>query len=126
MAVTRIDMTTREPLLGGQHFGATGAYEVLHGTVTLAVDPAHPRQRDITDLDKAPRTAAGKVEWWADFALLQPADPRRGNRRLFFEVVNRGRMRAFGYFDAVRETPNLTRAEHIGNGFWLFGISRCS
>ena len=52
-------MTTREPLLGGKSFGATGAYEVLRGTVTFAVDPAHPRHHDITDLDKAPRTAAG-------------------------------------------------------------------
>lgn len=119
MAVTRLDITTREPLLDGKPFGATGAYDVLRGTVTFGVDPTHPRHRDIADLDKAPRTAAGKVEWWADCTLLQPADPTRGNRRLFFEVVNRGRMRAFGYFDAVRDTPNLTRAEHIGNGFLL-------
>ena len=54
MAVIHLDMTTREPLLGGKSFGATGAYEVLRGTVTFAVDPAHPRHHDITDLDKAP------------------------------------------------------------------------
>ena len=36
MAVTHLDMTIREPLLGGQPFGATGAYEVLRGTVTFA------------------------------------------------------------------------------------------
>ena len=65
MAVTRLDITAREPLLGGKSFGATGAYEVLRGTVTFAVDPAHPRHHDIADLDKAPRTTAGKVEWWA-------------------------------------------------------------
>ena len=56
MAVTRLDITAREPLLGGKPFGATGAYEVLRGTVTFAVDPVHPRHHDITDLDKAPRT----------------------------------------------------------------------
>ena len=49
--------------------------------------------------------------------MLQPANPARGNRRLFFEVVNRGRIRAFRMFDGVAETPNLTREEHIGNGF---------
>ena len=56
MAVTCLDITTREPLLAGKPFGATGAYEVLHGTVSFAVDPVHPRHHDITDLDKAPRT----------------------------------------------------------------------
>ena len=99
MAVTRLDITARELLLGGKPFGVTGAYEVLRGTVTFAVDPAHPRHHDITDLDKAPRTAAGKVEWWADYIVLQPANLARGNRRLFFEVVNRGRLRAFRMFD---------------------------
>jgi hypothetical protein len=119
MAVTRLDITAREPLLGGKSFGATGAYEVLRGTVTFAVDPTHPRHHDITDLDKAPRTADGKVEWWADCTILQPVNPARGNRRLFFEVVNRGRIRAFRMFDGVAETPNLTREEHLGNGFLL-------
>jgi hypothetical protein len=75
MAVTRLDITAREPLLGGKSFGATGAYEVLRGTVTFAVDPTHPRHHDITDLDKAPRTADGKVEWWADCTILQPVNP---------------------------------------------------
>jgi hypothetical protein len=87
--------------------------------VTFAVDPAPPRHYAITDLDKAPRTAAGKVEWWADCIVLQPANPARGNRRLFFEVVNRGRILAFRMFDGVVETPALTREEHIGNGFLL-------
>jgi len=54
MAVTRLDITAREPLLGGKSFGATEAYEVLRVTVTFAVDPTHPRHHDITDLDKAP------------------------------------------------------------------------
>ena len=54
MAVTHLDLTAREPLFGGKSFGATGAYEVLRGTVTFAVNPTHPRHHDITDLDKAP------------------------------------------------------------------------
>jgi hypothetical protein len=119
MAVTRIDITSRERLLGGKQFGATGAYDVLHGTVTCAVDPARPQNQGITDIAQAPRTTAGKVEWWADVTLLQPVDPTRGNRRLFFEVVNRGRILAFRLFDAVAETPDLSRPEHLGNAFLL-------
>ncbi|MBM3224360.1 MAG: hypothetical protein FJZ47_11225, partial [Candidatus Tectomicrobia bacterium] len=119
MAVTRIDITTREPLLNGQSFGATGPYELLRGTVTFAADPAHPRNRDIADIDKAARTAVGQVEWWSDFAMLQPANLGRGNRRLLFEVVNRGRILAFRMFDAVKETSNLRQPEQVGNGFLL-------
>jgi hypothetical protein len=52
MAMTCLALTAREPLLGGKSFGITGAYEVLRGTVTFAVDPVHPRHHDITDLDE--------------------------------------------------------------------------
>ena len=75
MAVIHLELTAREPLLGGKSFGATDAYEVLRGTVTFAVDPAHPCKHDITDLDKAPRTAAGKVEWWADCLVHAASAP---------------------------------------------------
>ncbi|MGH8070265.1 MAG: alpha/beta hydrolase domain-containing protein, partial [Candidatus Entotheonellia bacterium] len=119
MAVTTLEINERNPLLGSKRFGSAGAYEVVKGRLAFAVDPTQPRNRSITDIDKAPRTAAGQVEWWADFCLLQPADPARANRRLLFEVVNRGRILAFRLFDAVTETPNLTRDESIGNGFLL-------
>jgi hypothetical protein len=119
MAVTTLEISVRNPLLGGKRFGSAGAYEVVKGRLTFAVDPTQPRNRSITDIDNAPRTAAGGVEWWADFCLLQPADPARANRRLLFEVVNRGRILAFRLFDAVPETPNLLRDEYIGNGFLL-------
>ncbi len=114
MGVTKLDITTRGPLLGGKCFGSTGAYELLKGIITFAADPAHPRNRCIADLNRAPRTAGGKVEWSADFSLLRPADPGRGNHRLLFEVVNRGRIRTFAYMcGAVGGTSNLTSEEDI-------------
>jgi hypothetical protein len=119
MAVTQLTVTERSPLLGGKRFGATGSYEVLKGRIAFGVDPAHPRNGGITDIDKAPRGATGQVEWWADFCLLQPSEPTRGNHRLFFEVVNRGRILAFRLFDAVSETPNLVHDAHVGDGFLL-------
>ncbi|MGH8069863.1 MAG: alpha/beta hydrolase domain-containing protein [Candidatus Entotheonellia bacterium] len=119
MAVTTLEIIERNPLLGGKRFGSAGSYEVVKGRLTFAADPTQPRNRSITDIDKAPRTAAGPVEWWADFCLLQPADPARANRRLLFEVVNRGRILAFRLFDAVTETPDLTRDEYVGEGFLL-------
>jgi hypothetical protein len=63
MAVTCLALTACEPLLGGKSFGATGACEVLHGTVTFAVDPAHPRHHDITDLDEVVQRAIWRYNW---------------------------------------------------------------
>jgi hypothetical protein len=119
MSVTALDITVREPLLGGKAFGPTGPYEVLKGTVTFAVEPTYPGNRCITDLERAPRTKAGRVEWTADFCLLQPANSAQASRRLLFEVVNRGRILAFRMFDAVAETPDLTCDAYIGDGFLL-------
>ncbi len=119
MAVTRLDITSREPLLDGKAFGATGAYEVLHGSVTFAADPTHPCQQGITDIANAARNRAGQVEWWADFTLLQPVTPSRSNRRLFFEVINRGRVRTFARFDHVADTPNLSDPNYLGDAFVL-------
>ena len=119
MAVGQFDITSRAPLLAGKSFGKTGPYEVLRGTVTFHADPLHRRNRDITDLDKAPRNPSGLVTWSADLCLLQPADPARSNGRLLFEVLNRGRMLAFRVFDGVTETPDFTRDEHVGAGCLL-------
>jgi Alpha/beta hydrolase domain len=119
MSVTRLDITARHTLLNGKPFGSTGPYEVLRGSVAFAADPMHPYNRGITDLDKAPRTAAGRVEWSADFCLLQPTEPQCGKHRLLFEAVNRGRIRAFRVFDAVADTPDLSHEAYIGAGFLL-------
>ena len=48
-----------------------GAYEVLCGTVTLAVDPAHPRHHDITDLDKVPREVVQRAIWRYNLCTAQ-------------------------------------------------------
>src|SRR5581483_6453765 len=66
-------------------------YERIEGTVHYAVAPEHPANRAIVDLDKAPRGADGRVAYAADFCLLQPADPARGNGGLIVDVPNRGR-----------------------------------
>jgi Alpha/beta hydrolase domain len=46
--------------------------------------------RQIVDLDKAPRNAQGEVEFSADLYLLKPKDMAKGNQAALFEVSNRG------------------------------------
>jgi len=41
MAVTSLQIKTRQPLAGGRAFGDTGPYVQLDGTAHFAVDPNH-------------------------------------------------------------------------------------
>ena len=91
MAVTKLVITRRQPLDQGQVFGEVGSYEQLDGTVYFGVDPTHPANGTITDLELAPRDAKGLVNFSADFRVLRPVEAERGNRRLFFDILNRGR-----------------------------------
>ena len=71
--VVRIEVQSRSDLVGGQPFGAAGPYEKIAGKVFFAVDPSLPANRIVTDLDKAPRNAGGKVEFSSDFFLIKPS-----------------------------------------------------
>ena len=99
--LTRLEITARAPYQGGMTFGEVGAYERIDGVIHFAVDPLHPANAAIVDLDKAARDAAGRVTFSADFCLLQPVDPARANRRLIFDVLNRGNRRAVPRFNHV-------------------------
>ncbi|MDH4066368.1 MAG: alpha/beta hydrolase domain-containing protein, partial [Acidobacteriota bacterium] len=114
--VTRLEVVRREVVLDGQAFGAAGAYEKLVGTVHFALDPALPQNRGIVDLPLAPRNARGLVEFSADFYLLKPVDPAKGNGRLFYEAGNRGTKRILPVFQDAANSADPTTAAEFGNG----------
>src|SRR4051812_27250393 len=68
--LTTITISSVEPFASGTAFGNTGAYERVKGVFRGELDPQDPRNRIIVNLDKAPRNAAGKVEYEADFFML--------------------------------------------------------
>src|SRR4029077_15643065 len=78
----RLRIERREVVLNGQAFGAAGAYEKLIGKVDFVLDPALPQNRGIVDLTLAPHNGQGLVEFTADFCLIKPVDPARGNGKL--------------------------------------------
>jgi hypothetical protein len=88
--VVRVDVTSRTDVQEGKPFGSAGAYEKIVGRVYFAVDPANLHNRQIVDLDKAPRNTHGEVEFSADLYLLKPKDMVKGNQAVLFEVSNRG------------------------------------
>jgi hypothetical protein len=119
VAVVALETQQRSIVLDGRPFGVAGPYEKLAGTLRFAVDPEHPANQSITDLGLAPKNARGLVEASADFYLLRPAEPARGNRRLLLDVPNRGRKVALGMFNSTPRVPDPSTPEDFGNGFLM-------
>ncbi len=88
--VVRVEIASRTDIENGKPYGPAGAYEKIIGRVFFAVDPSNPHNRQIADLDKAPRNTQGEVEFSADLYLLKPKEMSKGNGAVLFEVSNRG------------------------------------
>ncbi len=105
MPVTRFKVTLRRLLAGGAPFsgpaGEVGPYEELKGRLHFAIDPQHPGNRRITDVELAPRNLQGRVEWRSDVSILLPVDRTKCSGRVLLDVVNRGNTVA---------VPNFNRA----------------
>src|SRR2546426_874447 len=113
MAVTALEIKTCSPFAQGTTFGDVGPYEQLDGTVHFVVDPDHPSNAGITDLQLAPRDAHGLVRCWADVRILKPAALQHGNHRLLLDIVNRGNPTVLTNFNSA-----VSRMEP-GNGFLM-------
>jgi hypothetical protein len=122
MAIVEIKIDTIEPFADGQTFGEAGSYLRSKGIAKGEIDPAAPENRVITDLNKAPRNAHGMVEYETDFFILRPADLRRANSVLVYDVTNRGRKMILNLLDDAlgdADTNNPKTAQDIGLGFTL-------
>ncbi len=120
--VTRIEISSRQPIAAGAVFGSAGEYEILRGTVFFEVDSAESHNAFVFDLDKAHRNSRGRVEFAADMVILKPVDLQKGNGALLAEVANRGNKTIFaGVNDAApgMNGNNPTTAADVGNGFLL-------
>jgi hypothetical protein len=99
--IARLEVERTEPL------GRDG-YERLTGHAYGELDPAHPLNVIITDLDLAPRNARGMVEYAATFTILKPIDMATASGVLLYFVANRGNI------DLVRD-PFLADARRRGH-----------
>src|SRR6202008_2752863 len=88
--VTRVEISSRQDVLGGKAFGSVGPYEKLTGKVFFAVDPKNPHNKIIADLDQAPMNPQGRVEFSADLFILRPKDSSKGNGVIVLDIPNRG------------------------------------
>jgi hypothetical protein len=118
--VARLLIERREVLLEGRRFGLAGPYEKLSGRVEFALDPEIAANLKVVDLPLASRNEKGEVEFHADFYLLKPVDPARGNGVLFYEAGNRGTKRILQTFQSAASSQDPTISAEIGNGSLMF------
>jgi hypothetical protein len=59
--VERVEVKSRQDVLGGRSFGAASVSEAIAGTVHIVVNRANPHDRITPDLDGAPRDVSGRV-----------------------------------------------------------------
>lgn len=115
--ITRIEITSVEsPTFEGRTFGSVGAYEKLRGVAYGEVDPDHPLNAVITDIELAPRNANGMVEYSMDIFILKPINPANGNHKLLMDVNNRGSLR-LSQLNGGGGGNDPTTAEDAGEAF---------
>jgi hypothetical protein len=117
--VVRIEVKSRADLLAGKSFGTAGSFEKLSGKIFFAVDPGNSANRIVADIEKAPKNAAGKVEFSSDFYMIKPKDLSRGNGTVLYEVSNRGGKGMLGFFNQASGSLDPQTAADLGDGFLM-------
>jgi hypothetical protein len=122
--IVAVEIEKTEPFASGTSFGAAGEYVRISGKARGELDPALAVNKGIVNLDKAPRNAAGRVVYEADFFVLRPADAARGNRKILHDVTNRGRKNLhWRLTDARLAAPaganDPRTAQDAGNGLFF-------
>ena len=115
--VRRVEISSRADVLEGREFDEGGAYEKVVGKVHFAVKPDDAPNKLIADIEKAPRNAAGEVEFSADFYVLRPKDAARARGAVLLEVPNRGGKGILAIMQGGKGSRDPTTEEEFGDGF---------
>lgn len=110
LAVKEFEIKSVEPYVDPR-------YEWVTGVVSFAVDPDHPANRCIVDLDRARRDADGCVHFDADLRLLRSRGQSDGP--LLLAVPNRGMLGGVPFsLGGVVDLQNMENVDP-GDGFLL-------
>jgi hypothetical protein len=106
--VTRVDIVSRTLVPASRRNAALPGFEKITARVYFAIRPEDPRNTRIVDLDKAPRNAAGEVEFSSDLLLVHPLDLANGAKAtgaLLLEIPNRGGTGLLSLVDGGKAQP---------------------
>jgi len=113
--------SVESPIFEGTSFGDVGQYERLTGFVKGELDPADPLNKDIVNIQKAPRNAQGLVEYETEIYILKPVELNKGNDRIFYELSNRAMKLGLNLINDIpfNKINDPYLAEDAGNGFLM-------
>ena len=86
----RLEIQRVENVFEGMSFGSAGPSEKIVGRAYGEVDPTHPLNRAIVNLDKATTHTTGRVAYAVDFCMLKTTNLGKSNRRILYDTPNRG------------------------------------
>lgn len=107
------------PAFAGKQFGAVGEYEVVRAIARYRVDPRVPVNAGLVNIHKAPLGDDQRVAFDTDVVVLKPVNLERGNGRLVYEMVNRGRPLALGLLNKAQGGAGYDAVQTAGDGFLL-------
>lgn len=96
--IEQFEVLSTSSAYDGASIGDVGPYSLITGIVHGTLNPDHPDNTGIVDLDLAPKDEDGMVPYSTDVVILRPEDPATARRILFYDVVNRGRKIAQGRY----------------------------
>ncbi len=117
--VERVEILSRSDLLVSKSFGLAGPYEKIIARVHFKVRPDNPHNKQIVDLEKAPRDGSGEVEFSADLYLLRPKEANRGNGALLLEIPNRGGKGILRIINRASGSADPSTGAEVGDGFLM-------
>ena len=118
--ITRLAIDKTEVAFEGRSFGTVGQYEKIVGRAFGVADPTDPIDSGIVNIARAPKNAQGLVEYDVDFYVLKPMNMDKGNKSLFYDVVNRGNKNLHTTFNVgAGGGNNPTKAADAGDGLLM-------
>ena len=114
MSVKNLEILSCEPYEEGRSFKNAGAYERIKAIAHYAVDPDHPANAGVIDLELAQRGDDGFVHFSGDVTMLRPISG--GSRTLLMQVPNRGKRNITRFNMTVMGTQDTADID-AGDGF---------
>ena len=95
------------------------SYTVYVGRSFGDLNPSDPNNTIITDIGLAPKNAAGRVEYVANFQIITPTDPAQRNGLMIHSVPNRGG-------NSITTTALLQGVTYVQSGWQGDLLAQCS
>jgi hypothetical protein len=102
--ITLFTISNRGIAFNGYSFPGVGQYEFITGYGTGEVNPNSPQNSIITDIQLAPKTLSGNVQYQHNFYILKPVNLGQGNHKMMYEPPNRGNKT----YQTLNNTPTGT------------------